>query len=146
MRQKFVIFFSPGTFFSEQTELPIFSHDVSKAIEMAHSIVERYGARPYGFVFTTRERKDDELDSKEVYRSGVYYLGGRILTLAEVEARNDPKDEILLSNMRCNGFDRIVENRNSWLSTQPFREGDVLLDVTLKTLPEKVEAKECTTP
>ena len=113
MKKHFVTFLSPGTFFAETTTKPIDSWDVDKAVEMARTVKERYNARPYGFRFSTRERGPDDLDSKEVKTSGVYFLGGKIETLKEVEARNDPKEEILRSNMRCNGWKKIVVNRRS---------------------------------
>jgi hypothetical protein len=131
MKKHFVIFFSPGTFFAEQSEKPIDSWDVDKAVEMARKVKERYNARPYGFQFTTRERGPDDLDSKETKRSGTYFLGGKVETLKEVEARNDPKEEILRSNMRCNGWDKIVVNDNSWRTVQPLQKGDKVLDVKL---------------
>lgn len=127
MKKHFVTFVSPGTFFSEQTELPIEKWDVKKAVEMSKKIKERYGATPYGFYFTTRERKRTELDSKEVKTSGMYFLGGKILTLQQIKARNDPKDRILISNMECNKIDKVIENNNSWKATLPFNEGDTLL-------------------
>lgn len=128
MRQHYVTFYSPGTFVAEQTRRPVEAWDVEAASDMARTISERHGATPYGFQFTTNERKDDELDSKEVARSPFYYLGGRVETLAEVEARNDPKESVLRTNMRANGFDRIVVNDNSWRWTQPLRPTDVVLD------------------
>ena len=129
MKQHFVTFYSPGTFFAEQTTKPIDSWDVDKAIEISKSIIERHSALPYGFCFTTRERKDDELDSKETERSHMYYLGGEILTIEQVKERNDPDDKILISNMECNGYDRIVVNTNSWKWTQPLNKNDVVLFV-----------------
>lgn len=95
---------------------------------MAHGIVERHGATPYGFQFSTRGRGPKDLDSKEITRSPFYHLGGKVETLAQVEARNDPKEEILCSNMRCNGWDKIVVNDNSWRSTRPLGATDVILD------------------
>ena len=136
MERHFVTFYSPGTFVSEATERPIDSWDVEKAVVMAGEIVERYGARPYGFRFSTRVRRDQDLDSRETDKSGLYFLGGRVETLAEVEARNDPKEEILRANMRGNGYDRIVVNDNSWRSTMPLGPKDVVLDVRLPALTQ----------
>jgi len=128
MKSEFVTFLSPGTFFHERTTKPIESWDVEKAKDMAREIKERHGATPFAFCFTTRAPADDELDSKETAKSCTYYLGGTIETLADVEARNDPKEEILRSNMRCNGWDRIITNTNSWKVTQPLNADDVVLD------------------
>lgn len=128
MQQHFVTFYSPGTFFAEETTKPIDAWDVKVAAKMAHNIVERYGATPYGFRFTTRGRGPKDLDSKQIKQSCLYHLGGRIETLAEVEARNDPKEDILRSNMRSNGYDKIVVNDNSWRSVQPLGKDDVMLE------------------
>jgi hypothetical protein len=129
MEKHFVTFYSPGTFLAEDTTQPIDTWDVDQAVEMARDVKWRI---PYCFVFTTRRREDDELDSKEVARSGHYFLGGKIETVEEVRARNNPAERILLSNMEGNGWDRIVVNTNSWKWTQPFNDGDVLLDVVLR--------------
>jgi hypothetical protein len=128
VEKHFVTFYSPGTFVAETTEKPIDTWDVNKAMEMAHDVIERYGATPYGFQFSTRSRGDDDLDSKRSAESPFYHLGGKIESLAEVEARNDPKEEILRSNMRENDYDRVVINDNSWRSTRPFAKDDVMLD------------------
>ena len=79
-------------------------------------------------VFTTRSRGEKDLNSKVSKRSPLYWLGGKIETLEEVEARNDPKEGILRSNMRVNGYKKIIVNDNSWRFTAPFNDGDVLLD------------------
>lgn len=128
LTQHYVEFFSPGTFVAETSVKPVESWDVDAAVEMARSIQERHGATPYGFRFTTRGREDDELDSRQIAKSGMYYLGGKVETLAEVEARNDPTEEILRSNMRSNDFARIITNTNSWKVTQPLHDGDVVLE------------------
>lgn len=130
MKQHFVIFFSPGTFFAEQTSKPIDGWDVDKATDMAYGVSERYDATPYGFCFVTRERKNGELDSREVKRSRMYHLGGKVETLKEIKARNDPKERILVSNMECNKWGKVVVNTNSWRSVQPLRKGDRVLDFT----------------
>ena len=129
MEKHFVKFFSPGTLVAEETTKPIESWDVDKAVEMSKEIKERHAAIPYGFCFVTRKRKDDELDSKEVARSGVYFLGGEVFTVEDIEKRNDPDEKILLSNMKVNGYDKVVVNTNSWKWTQPLTEKDQVLAV-----------------
>ena len=127
VKKHFVTFYSPGTMVAERDEMPIEKWDIKIAMEMAHNIVQRHSATPYGFRFTTRSRGPDDLDSKETASSGMYYLGGRVETLEEIEARNDPKEDILRSNMRGNGWNRIVVNDNSWRWTQPLYDDDVVL-------------------
>jgi hypothetical protein len=127
----FVTFYSPGTFVAEQTELEIESWDVNAAVRMARGIVERYNAKPYGFSFSTRSRRPEDLDSEVTARSGIYYLGGKVETLAQVKARATEKDRILVSNMEGNGWGSIVTNDNSWRWVQPLRDGDTVLDVVL---------------
>jgi len=128
MKTHFVTFLSPGTFVHEETIKPIEAWDTDKAVKMSKSITERYGAKPFAFVFTTRERGDKDLDSKTTRTSGRYFLGGKVLTLAEVE-KQMPKETILISNMRCNGIKKVVVNDNSWRSVQPLESDDVVLDV-----------------
>lgn len=50
MFKNIVTFLSPGTFASEATNKDIESWDVSLAMDMAKNIVERHGAKPYGFI------------------------------------------------------------------------------------------------
>ena len=127
----FVEFYSPGTFVSEVSSYPIDSWDVGEAVKMATSVKERYNSRPYGFRFTTRTRGDNDLDSHESAKSNLYYLGGRIETREEVEARNDPKEKILRDNMRINNIDKIIVNDNYWRFTAALNETDIILDVEL---------------
>lgn len=130
MQKHFVQFMSPGTFVSETTDKPIDSWDVAAATKMARDIRERYNARPYGFRFITRERGVDDLDSHVSATSGIYYLGGTVETRAEVDARNDPKEQILRDNMRINHIDRIIINDNSWRFTAALGDGDTVLEWT----------------
>lgn len=128
MKKHFVQFLSPGTFVSEITQKDIDSWDVEQAKVMAHAIKERHNATPYGFRFITRERKENELDSSVTQTSNVYYLGGRVLTLEDVKARNDSKDSTLIWNMEANKIDRVIENTNSWKVTMPLEKDDVVLE------------------
>lgn len=125
----FVTFYSPGSFFAEMTTKEIASWDVELAKKMAGEIVERHGARPYGFRFIKRSRREDELDSRIVEESPFYFLGGKIETIEEIRARNDPDEKILLGNMESNGWDRIWRSPDGWKWSQLVWPFDVLLDV-----------------
>lgn len=127
MIRHFVTFYSPGTFFAEQTEKPIESWDVDTAKAMAEKITERHNAKPYGFRFSTRSRGPNDLDSKVTKTSGMHYLHGKIETLAEIKARRNPDDRILISNMEMNGWDRVITSTKGWRWSQPFTAEDVLV-------------------
>lgn len=134
LRKHFVTFLSPGTFVSEASTQPIERHDPKLAVEMAERVVERYGAKPYGFRFETRlvaEIPDGEggtlKASKDVGVSGIYFLGGTLVTYDEVRLRNDPNERILRENMRGNEMWIVVVNTNSYRATLPFNEEDVLV-------------------
>ena len=129
VKQNFVTFMSPGTFFYEDTTKKIKVWDIKLAILMSKKIKERYGATPYGFYFSTRGRRDNELDSRTIKTGHMYYLGGEILTLDQVKAKNDPKDKILIQNMESNGYKKVIVNTNSYKITLPFYDGDLVLDV-----------------
>ncbi len=128
MIKHFVTFFSPGTFVAETTEQPISRWDVEEAKRRVRKIHERHGATPYGFRFTTRRRDDNDLDSKIVATSQMYFLGGVIETLEEVKARATRNDSVLILNMEGNGYKRVITNTNSWRWTQPLNDTDVVLE------------------
>lgn len=127
IKQDYVTFYSPGTFFNEESTKEIDSWTIQEAVNMSKEITERHNSKPYGFQFITRGREDSELDSKVIARSNMYYLGGTILTLAEVKAENDPENKILISNMEMNNWDRIIVNNNSWKHTAVFKDDDIVL-------------------
>lgn len=128
MKKHFVTFFSPGTFVAEDTIKPIESWDIETAKQMARDIKERHNAVPYGFQFTTRERSDNDLDSKVVATSPMYYLGGNVETLEEVKARATEQDRTLIANMEGNHWHRVITNTNSWRWTQPLNDDDIVLE------------------
>ena len=128
MKAHFVTFYSPGTMVAETTTKPIPSWDVDLAVAMSSDIQERHAARPYGFRFSTRGRNDDELDSKEIAKSPLYYIGGKVETIDDVRRRGDPNERILLSNMECNGWDRIWSSTQGWKWTQPLRADDLVIE------------------
>lgn len=130
VEKHFVVFYSPGTFVAETNERPIEAWNVDQAVEMARNVLQRHNATPYAFRFITRGREDADLDSKQIASSHYYFLGGKVESLEEVEARNDPKEETLRFNMRANDYKRIITNTNSWRWTQPLEDEDVVLDFT----------------
>lgn len=129
MKRHLVTFYSPGTFFSEETSKVIDSWDVEKAVEMSKTVLERYDARPYGFRFSTSEQKDGEWGIKEVAKSPMYWLGGTIYTLEELESKNDPDDRILISNLKSNHYTRCIVNTNSWKFTGILEDEDIILEI-----------------
>lgn len=132
-RKHFVVFFSPGTLFSETSRKPIDVWDVPQAAALAREIVERHGARPYAFRFVTDVVADPVSDGeggtlnvtpKEVDKSGLHYLDGTVLRYADI-----PEEEsILRSNMRCNDHALVVETRNGYRHTGNFTQDDVLVN------------------
>lgn len=124
MKAHFVTFYSPGTLFSEDTTKPIDSWDVEKAKKMSKGITERYNQKPFCFVFSTRERTDTDLDSKVVKTSAKHYLGGRVMTIDEIESELG-KDSILAGNMRCNNWKKAIKCPAG--NFQPFEKGDVIV-------------------
>ena len=129
MQKHFVTFYSPGTFVPEERTMPIDSWNEQEAVKMARGIVERHSAKPFGFRFTTRARGDNDLDSKVVDKSGMYYLGGTIRTADEILAGTDPKEDTLRFNVRVNGIKRVIVNDNSWRHTAALEDADVVLDL-----------------
>ena len=127
LQAHFVRFYSPGTFMAEITEKPIDNWNVQKAIAMSEGINERYGATPYGFMFLTKGREDHELDSRIINKSGMYYLHGKIKTVEELRAENNSQNRILISNMECNNWKRVVQNTRGYLWTMPLDENDIVL-------------------
>lgn len=128
MQKHFVTFMSPGTFVAETTTKEIESWDIDKAIEMSKGIVERHNAKPYGFYFTTRARGENNLDSRVIDESPMYYLGGVVRTADELEEENNPEYRILIENMRSNGWKRVIINNNSYEWVQPLMDSDVVLE------------------
>ena len=124
MKAHFVTFLSPGTFTAESTTKEIPSWDEDLALEMSGSIQERHGSTPYGFFFTTRQRGEKDLDSRETSRSGVYYLNAQLISAEEAERIGE---KVLASNIRANGLGHAVCAGTSYKFYQPFLEGDVIL-------------------
>lgn len=133
MRKHYVTFLSPGMLVSETTTRPIDAWDPAAAIKLGRDIIERHGARLYGFYFTTALAADPiddgeggtlNVQPKTVARSGAYFLGGELLKYDDVSE----SERILRDNMSDNGWSVVVENANSYRATHPFRPEDYIVD------------------
>ncbi len=131
-----VEFLSPGTFFHESSEKDIEAWDPKLAVEMAETIKEKHGPKPFGFRFKTYLTAEPipdgyggflKVEERKLKESGTYFLGGRLMTLEEVLTRNDPSEQILASNMKGNGYPIVCVNTNSWKSVNPFGEKDFIV-------------------
>jgi len=138
MKKHYVWFYSPGTFYDEIDSKPIETFgDVQTAVEMSKNIDQRYGAKPYGFRFVTMLKMDPvrdqetgeilEVQSKKIKETGTYFINGRLRKYDEVVADNDPKESILRNNRRSR-CPIVVETRNSYRHTAPFREEDFVIN------------------
>lgn len=132
----YVTFYSPGLLFAESSSLPIDSWDTRAAVGLAEGIRERHGARPYGFKFETRIEADPvsdghggtlDVQSKTTRESGMHFLGGTLDRYDDVKARALRTDEILLSNMRCNGYWIVCVTTDGYKATNHFAEGDSIV-------------------
>jgi hypothetical protein len=135
--QHYVIFHSPGTFFDETSSREIDSWDTKKAVELREQILERHGARPYGFRFLTNLEADPvkdedgnemEIKPKKVKDSPMHFLGGRVETYKEIAERNLDSEEVLRSNMLINKWWTVITNTNSYRTTRQFDGEDVVVD------------------
>lgn len=67
---------------------------------------------------------NDELVSSRLNKSPMHYYGGRIMTIDEVRAEM-PEEQILIFNMECNGYDRVIQCRYG--NFKPFNAGDIYI-------------------
>lgn len=130
----YVIFYSPGTLFSETSERPIEAYDVDLALAMSRTITERHGSRPYGFCFITMlehapiKDKSGEVftvSPKETARSGMFFINGQVLTLAE--AKEQPNSETLVHNMEYNDRETVVTGQSRYRWTMAWKAGDCIV-------------------
>ncbi len=68
-----------------------------------------------------------ELVSGRLNKSPMHYYGGRVMTLEEVRAEM-PEERILILNMECNGYDRVIQCRYG--NFKPFDADDVYVEAS----------------
>lgn len=124
MQQHYVVFYHEGIIVADQYSEPIDSWDVDTALKIWRS--KTLGSKPFCFKFITKARTDEELDSKVVQESSMYFLGGRVLDLQQVK-REMPTEHILISNMEGNNWNKVIDTPRHRI--QVFPEGSVVLNV-----------------
>jgi len=117
-KQLFCTYYSPGTFFLEQSSFEVETRDLAACAARAKAdVVERYGARPFAFRFT---------DGNGKVLSGLYYLTGTVLRRDDVP--DDGEHQTMRSNMTDPERCVAVENTNSFKHVSHFSEDDVVVD------------------
>ena len=110
-----ITFRSPGTFVAEENTVKVsgirLSTILKNAIEASKTILQRYEAIPYAFRY------------KKIW----YYLPHCKVTAAKgIIPTKD--NEILRKNCEYNNITHIVTPTKGWSFTQPFQEGNKLLN------------------
>jgi hypothetical protein len=114
----------PGSFFSEDSVIEVSKRDpvaLAKKHENAFSI--RF------FDLTSTEVVVDGVkrvvSGERKNLSPLYFPDGKIKTLAQIKKMDAP---MILSNMECNGWDRVVRTRRG--TYQPFESGCEIIKTT----------------
>lgn len=113
----YVEFLYPGALFSETSVEEVAERDPRKV----QAPRECFG---YKFFDRLEVRVGDEtLIGESKNHSGTFYFG-RVMTLEDVK-REMPEADILIRNMKGNGYDRIVKTRRG--NFQPFTKKDKIV-------------------
>ena len=141
-KQLRVEFLSPGTLFSESSSYAVRSRSLGPVLTKMRGVIERHGAKPYGFRFT-------DGNGKPV--SGTHYVTGKVIAFRDVP--DDKEHSMLKRNMRCNEQPFAIENNNSYRFTGEFEKDDVVVNRNGRVIergdsPERMEyrrqfKKEC---
>jgi hypothetical protein len=119
--KQYVEFYYPGIFMSETNTKEVATRCVAE-LEIPDEC--------FGFCFFEKQEivfEGEKLVGKPRNHSGIFYPGGVLYSVGELMAKNqNGKYDILISNMKCNKWDLVVETRKG--NFQPFYEDkDVIL-------------------
>jgi hypothetical protein len=114
---RYVRFLSPGSFVANDWTVPVDSADPRAVVWPENA-----------YAFTLHERVD-VMDGLETFKGEAKQLGptyyhpaSKVKTQEEVEANGDPRNSILLNNMRCNKWPSVIYSRwGNW--PQPYEAG-----------------------
>lgn len=124
VKKHFVKFFSPGSFVDEVSVYEIEDWDTKKAILISKKVNERYNSKPFAFIFITKENDGTTLDSRTTAKSGLYYLNGEIKTLQNIIDENNNENRILISNMKNNGWKKVIITNTPWKKVSIFDDNE----------------------
>ncbi|KQW72338.1 hypothetical protein [Ensifer sp. Root127] len=124
MSTKHIRFLFDASFKSTEYVVETSSWDVEAAAGIAHRLTLERGVQPYAFWFESREPGH----GPEPKISGTYYLGGKLQTLDELRAENDPSAVIMIHHLEARGIERVVTTNCPCLASFPFRDGDHILE------------------
>ncbi len=121
----FVEYFYPGILVNESSSQEVEARDAQKC---AREIPK--GAFMFRFydVFYMEDAETEEvLNRKRLNESKAYYVDGVALDKEGVK-KEIPNNEILLSNMRANGWDKVIKTRTG--NIQPLNDDCIIIKVT----------------
>jgi len=141
-RQKFVVFFSPGTLFPEVSQMPVEMGTIEEAIQLSKGVIERHDATPYAFEFVTRiiaDPIDDgeggklKVTPKEVERSARHFIDGEVLLYENIVGEEeDGESSIAARNMKNSDSPIVVRCSSPFKTTSSFEKDHVV--VSSKTM------------
>jgi hypothetical protein len=116
---RYVRFLSPGSFCANEWTMPVESADPRAVVWPENA-----------YAFTIHERVD-LLDGPETFKGEAEQIGpvyyhpdSKVLTQADVAAKGDPRDRVLVENMKRNGWPAVIYSRwSNW--PQPYEADKV---------------------
>jgi hypothetical protein len=115
--QEYIEFYFPGSFVSETDVKPIASRSLPVVLPL--------GAYAYRFFSRQEVELNGEILRGKAHDYSPMTYFGKALTLSEVKAL-DGDYRILISNMECNRWDRVVRTVRG--NFQPLKDGDVVIE------------------
>ena len=118
--KRYVTFYFPNIFVDDSEDKEVGHRDPAKLAIPEHC---------HAFCFY--ERKIITVDGERLKGprknyTGLYYINGDIFTLEQVR-RQFPKEKILISNMECNKWGKVIRTKNGgW---RPFEKDDSVFRV-----------------
>ncbi len=122
IRKTYVEFQYPGLLFSNISTQEVETRDTSKLDMPKNAFAFNF----FDIISMTIEVDGElvELESKRIHKSNLHYYGGKVYTAQEIR-RKFPQEKTLISNMRINGYKKVIKCRTgNW---QPLEKDDVFI-------------------